>query len=251
MYSLGATLYCLLTGTPPIEESDVGRALLRAQQGEFLPPRSLNPAIEPALEAICLKAMALRPRDRYPSPRELADAIEVLLASDYEKLEQAHRELHQSQVFYHTLVESIPQMTLCKDLEGRFTFANGRFLAELGITLEDLKGKTDFDFFPRELAEKYVADDLRVLESGQVLDVIEEHVTPKGEKLYVQAMKTPLLGRDGEPIGIQGIFWDVTERMRAEEQLKEKNIALEQLAQSLHQALEELKSAQSRMVESE
>ena len=71
-------------------------------------------------------------RDRYPSPRELADAIEVLLASDYEKLEQAHRELHQTQVFYHALVEAIPQMMICKDLEGRFTFANSRFLAGLG-----------------------------------------------------------------------------------------------------------------------
>ena len=67
-----------------------------AQRGEFPPPRSLNPAVEPALEAICLKAMALKPEDRYPSPRELADDIEVLLASDYEKLEQAHRDLHEA-----------------------------------------------------------------------------------------------------------------------------------------------------------
>jgi eukaryotic-like serine/threonine-protein kinase len=242
VYSLGATLYCLLTGRPPVEESDVGRALLRAQRGEFLPPRSLNPAVEPALEAICLKAMALKPKDRYPSARQLADAIEVLLASDYEKLEQAHRELHQSQVFYHTLVESIPQMILCKDLEGRFTFANGRFLAEIGTTLEAIKGKTDYDFFPRELAEKFRADDQRVLESRQVIDVVERHVTPKGETLYVQTMKTAILGPDGEPIGIQGIFWDVTERIRAEERLKEQNIALQQLAQSEHQAHEELKS---------
>ena len=105
-----------------------------------------------------------------------------------------------------------------------------------------IKGKTDFDFFPRELAEKYRADDRRVLESRQVIDVVEQHVTPKGETLYVQTMKTPILGPDGEPIGIQGIFWDVTERIRAEEQLKEQNIALQQLAQSEHQAHEELKS---------
>ena len=225
VYSLGATLYCLLTGRPPIEDSDVGRALLRAQRGEFLPPSSLNPAVEPALEAICLKAMALEPKDRYTSPRELADAIEVLLASDYEKLEQAHRELHQTQVFYHALVETIPQMILCKDLEGRFTFANGRFLAEMGTTLEDIKGKTDFDFFPHELAEKYRADDRRVLQSRRGVDIVERHVSPKGETLYVQTIKTPVFGPDGEPIGIQGIFWDITERMRAEEQLKENNIA--------------------------
>ena len=82
------------------------------------------------------------------------------------------------------------------------------------------------------LAEKYRADDRKVLEAGQAIDVVEQHVTPKGETLYVQTMKTPIFGPDGDPIGIQGIFWDVTERMRAEEQLKENSIALQKLAQS-------------------
>ncbi len=65
-----------------------------------------------------------------------------------------------------------------------------------------IRGKTDYDFFPRELAEKYRADDRKVLESRQGVDVVEQHVTPKGETLYVQTMKTPILGPDGEPIGI-------------------------------------------------
>ena len=68
---------------------------------------------------------------------------------------RAERALRQTEVFYHSLVETIPQMILCKDLDGRFTFANRKFCAELGTTLEEIKGKTDFDFFPRELAEKY------------------------------------------------------------------------------------------------
>ena len=164
---------------------------------------------------------------------------------------RAERALRQTEVFYHTLVETLPQMILCKDLEGRFTFANGRFCAELGTSLEQIRGKTDFDFFPKELAEKYRADDRRVLESRQVVNVVERHVTPKGETLYVQTMKTPILGPDGETIGIQGIFWDVTERMRAEEQLKEQNITLHELALSERQAHEALKAAQSRMVSTE
>jgi two-component system, NtrC family, sensor kinase len=164
---------------------------------------------------------------------------------------RAERALRQTELFYHSLVESIPQMILCKDVEGRFTFANQKFCAELGQTLEEIKGKTDFDFFPRELAEKYRRDDKQVIESGRVLDVVEEHVTPRGEKLYVQVMKTPLYGPDGKPVGIQGIFWDVTERLRGEEKLKEQNILLQELARSEHQAHEDLKSAQSRMVQTE
>src|SRR5262249_9971055 len=148
-------------------------------------------------------------------------------------------------------VETIPQMILCKDLEGRFTFANQKFCDELGRTLEEIKGKTDLDFFPRELAEKYRQDDKNVLEQGQLIDIVEEHVTPSGEKLYVQVMKTPLFGPDGRAIGIQGIFWNVTERMRAEELLKQQNVTLQKLAESERQAHEDLKAAQSRLVETE
>ena len=67
VYSLGATLYCLLTGKPPFEGEDVGEVLRKVQQGEFPPPRQLDPSIDPALEAVCLKAMATKPEDRYAS----------------------------------------------------------------------------------------------------------------------------------------------------------------------------------------
>jgi len=164
---------------------------------------------------------------------------------------RVERALRRTQVFYHTLVETLPQMILCKDLEGRFTFANQKFCNELGATLDEIKGKTDLDFFPKELAEKYRNDDHKVIESGQVLDLVEEHVTPRGEKGYVQVMKTPILGADGNPIGIQGIFWNVTARMQAEEKLKEQNQKLQELAHSERQAHEALKSAQSRMVQTE
>jgi PAS domain S-box-containing protein len=171
---------------------------------------------------------------------------------------RTERDLRQAEMFYHTLVETIPQMILCKDLEGRFTFANQKFCDELGCTPEGIKGKTDLDFFPRELAEKYRRDDQKVLESGEVLDLVEEHVTPRGEKLYVQVMKTPLFGTDGKAIGIQGIFWDVTARMKAEDKLKEQNVTLHELASSerkAHEDLkaihEELKAAQSLMVQTE
>jgi PAS domain S-box-containing protein len=161
---------------------------------------------------------------------------------------RAHREI---EFLYHSLVETLPQMILRKDLDGRFTFANQRFCNELGRTLEEIVGKQDFDFFPRELAEKYRRDDRVVIETGKVLDVVEEHITPQGEKLYVQAMKTRLLSADGRPIGIQAIFWDVTDRVRAEDQLRESNIMLQELARSEHQAHEVLKNTQSRLVQTE
>jgi serine/threonine-protein kinase len=82
VYSLGATLYCLLTGRPPLEDDDVGVVLRGVQKGDFPPPRRLDPAIDPALEAVCLKAMALRPKDRYPTPRLLAEDIDRWMAEE-------------------------------------------------------------------------------------------------------------------------------------------------------------------------
>ena len=81
VYSLGATLYVLLTGRVPFE-GDVETVLRAVKEGQFAAPRSIHPEIPPALEAICLKAMALKPTDRYPSPRALGEDIERWMADE-------------------------------------------------------------------------------------------------------------------------------------------------------------------------
>jgi tetratricopeptide (TPR) repeat protein len=82
VYSLGATLYCLLTGKAPFEGQDAGEVLRRVQRGAFPPPRAVKRAVPAALEAVCLKALALRPGDRYGTARALADDIEHWLADE-------------------------------------------------------------------------------------------------------------------------------------------------------------------------
>ncbi len=76
VFSLGATLYCLLTGRQPFEGDDVQDVLRKVKWGEFTGPRRLKRWIDPALEAVCLKAMAFMPEDRYQSSQALADDIE-------------------------------------------------------------------------------------------------------------------------------------------------------------------------------
>jgi serine/threonine-protein kinase len=82
VYSLGATLYCLLTGKPPFEGDDVGELLRKAQRGEFPPPQQRDAMVDKALEAVCLKAMRLRPEDRYATPRALAEDVERWMADE-------------------------------------------------------------------------------------------------------------------------------------------------------------------------
>jgi tRNA A-37 threonylcarbamoyl transferase component Bud32 len=82
VYSLGATLYCVLTGQAPFPSGEQGEVLARVQRGDCPRPRDLERAIHPALEAVCRKPMALRPEDRYRSPQVLAEDLEKYLADE-------------------------------------------------------------------------------------------------------------------------------------------------------------------------
>jgi tetratricopeptide (TPR) repeat protein/tRNA A-37 threonylcarbamoyl transferase component Bud32 len=82
VYSLGATLYCLLTGKAPFGDGSQDQVLRQVRRGDFPAPRQVNPRVPVALEAICLKAMALGPADRYLTARALAEDLEHWLADE-------------------------------------------------------------------------------------------------------------------------------------------------------------------------
>ena len=141
--------------------------------------------------------------------------------------------LRNSEMFYQTLVESLPQNILRKDVQGRFVFANQKFCASLGKPLSDVLGKTDWDFFPPHLADKYHRDDLRVMATREPVDTIEANQTPQGGRIFVHVIKTPLYDSAGNVVGIQGIFWDVTERKKTEEELAYERDLLRSLLENI------------------
>jgi PAS domain S-box-containing protein len=142
------------------------------------------------------------------------------------RFEQALRD---SELLYHSLVESLPLSIFRKDTAGRFTFGNRQFCKLMGCSLEELIGKTDFDFFPREMAEKYRRDDAELMRTGQTVDTVEANKQSDGRVHYVHTVKAPLQDSAGRVIGVQGIFWDVTERRRIEEALEQERDLLRAL----------------------
>lgn len=82
IYGLGATLYALLTGLPPITGRTTKEIVAKAARGEVTPPRAANPAVPPALAAVCLKALAHDPSQRYESARALANDVKRWLADE-------------------------------------------------------------------------------------------------------------------------------------------------------------------------
>jgi two-component system, sensor histidine kinase and response regulator len=100
-------------------------------------------------------------------------------------------------------------------------------------SLEKLLGKTDFDLFPEELARKYRLDDQRVLDSGRECRDVEQHRTPDGEMIYVEVMKGPVIDASGVVSGVQCIFWEVTDRVCAEQDLQQERDLLRTLMDNI------------------
>lgn len=141
--------------------------------------------------------------------------------------------LRNAEALYHSLVENLPQCMFRKDLSGRLTFADRHHCQMLGRSLEEVLGKTDADFYPEEMAEKYKRDDEQVITSGEKFETIEKNCGPDGQERFVNVVKTPLRDGDGRIIGVQGVYWDVTERQRAEQERVRLATAVEQAAESI------------------
>jgi len=129
-------------------------------------------------------------------------------------------------------LDALPQSVYRVDRQGRVTYGNKAYLNAIGMSLEECLGKTAYDFFPRELADKYTADDRWVMETGKTIDVVESHEAPTtGQTSYVHTVKVPARDSSGQIVGVQGIFWEVTERIKTEQALAKRATELETVAE--------------------
>jgi PAS domain S-box-containing protein len=171
--------------------------------------------------------------------RERSGAVKggVLVCSDITDHKNVEDALRDSQALYESLVESLPQNIFRKDRQSRVTFGNQRYCASLKRRLSELLGKTDFDLFPEELARKYVADDQRILQTGETIDTVEEHHLPDGSRLFVHVVKTPIFNAEGAIVGVQGIFWDVTQEVLASQAVTTSEKRYRQLTEATMDAI--------------
>jgi two-component system sensor histidine kinase/response regulator len=133
---------------------------------------------------------------------------------------QAERELAEERHLFRTLMENIPDKIYFKDLQSRFIRINAAQHFHLGDPALAI-GKTDFDFFTEEHARDAFADEQEVIRTGQPLIGKEEKETwPDGHETWVSTTKMPLRDAAGRIVGTFGISRDITERKRAEEQVR-------------------------------
>lgn len=143
------------------------------------------------------------------------------------------------------LMNNIPDIIYFKDNKNRLVMVNKAFVEGLRLTVPEVIGKTDFDLFPKKDAEKYFADDNRILKTGDpVIDKIEKSYRSDGSVQYVSTTKTPRFDKKGKIVGTIGITRDVTKRVtdgrelgalknRLEEKIKERTKELEENQEKL------------------
>lgn len=157
-----------------------------------------------------------------------AGEVEGLFAAarDITERNRAEEARQQSELRYRALIESLPQMIFAKDTSLCYLSCNQNYADLLGIRSEEFIGKTDYDFFNRELADKYRTDDRRIMASGKAEEIVEE-VTLNGSTMTVQTVKAPFRDATGSIIGVLGIFWDISADKRAEQKLREQAALLD------------------------
>jgi len=142
------------------------------------------------------------------------------------------------QYLLHALMNNISDSIYFKDKKNRFVMVNKAKAENSGVTPEDMIGKTDFDFFPREIARQSFADDNRVMKSGKpVIDKVEEIAHLNKIRHWVSVNKVPWYDEGGKIIGTIGITRDITERQKEEEALRKSQQEFANLFNSSPEAL--------------
>jgi PAS domain S-box-containing protein len=141
-------------------------------------------------------------------------------ASDTSQVKDLATALSHERTLFRTIVDLIPAYIYAKDAQSRFVACNAYLARGMGTDSANAIGKTDFDFFPREMAQKYFDDEQALLKAGEAFYDREEPVFDKiGGDRTIATTKVPLRDEYGTLIGIIGIGYDITERKRAEQRL--------------------------------
>lgn len=166
----------------------------------------------------------------------------IVALIDLTERKRAEKEILEQYLLLESILNGIPDIAWLKDMENRFLAVNEPFAKICGKTPEELIGKTDYDIWPKQLAERYRVDDLEVITSGRQKRVEEPLAEINGGRRWIETIKTPVLNNKGEIIGTTGIARDITERKQIEEELGRYRNELEKL---VHERSTELTESES------
>ncbi|MDH5680942.1 MAG: PAS domain-containing protein, partial [Spirochaetota bacterium] len=145
--------------------------------------------------------------------------------------------LKSSEKKYRELLENIPQNIFYKDTQSIYISCNKNYANILKISEEDIAGKTDYDFYPKEMAESFRQDDQHVMAQDKITHIEEKYYEGDEERIAA-TIKTPVKDEMGKCIGVLGIFWDITEQKKTEDALRLSEQKYRQLSKEFNTLLD-------------
>jgi two-component system, NtrC family, sensor kinase len=159
----------------------------------------------------------------------------LAVKEDITERKRAEEELYGSRQMLQSVLDAIPQRVFWKDGNSIYLGCNRAFATDAGLDAPAaIIGKSDFDLAWAGTAELYRADDKLVMEQGSAKLNFHEHQTrPDGSVLWLQTNKLPLRDREGKVTGVLGTYEDITERKRADKELRLTQFAVEHASDSI------------------
>lgn len=184
-----------------------------------------------------------------PSYKELEQQIEDLQSQIY-SLQKGFNTQPETDIpggdLLYSLIQSLPLNIYAKSTSGHFTFANNYYCESLGLPHSEILNKTDHEVHPGHLADKYIADDNKVIDTRQSISCEEEWKSLDGDKIYVHVIKSPIFDAgttsSEHPIvlGTLGVFWDITEKKISENHLQQSEEKYRNILESIEEGYLEL-----------
>ncbi|MGB7730627.1 MAG: PAS domain S-box protein, partial [Candidatus Acidiferrum sp.] len=143
----------------------------------------------------------------------------TVIIRDVTEQRLAERALRNSEERFRLFINHSPASAWLKDEQGHYIYMNATYLKQLGVRAEDRWGKTDFEIFPREIAEEFTKNDQAALALGHPMEFTEESIGPGGEPCTWLTYKFPFRDASGQ-MAVGGIGIDITERKNAREALQ-------------------------------
>ncbi|MEY2538505.1 MAG: hypothetical protein QOG67_2245 [Verrucomicrobiota bacterium] len=153
------------------------------------------------------------------------------VAIDIEHRKQAEEALRKSEKFFAAFMDQLPGFAWIKDIEGRYVYVNKKE-SELDAYRAGVIGKTDAELWPAEIASAYRANDHQVLTTRKVVQTVEPSLVNE-EKCYMLVSKFPIFDQDGSVVMVAGAGVDITDRIQAEEALRESEERFRELAENV------------------
>jgi PAS domain S-box-containing protein len=152
--------------------------------------------------------------------KKTANRKNIELLAEIRERKKLEKCLIDSRQAYIKLVDNLPQRIFLKDRDSVYIQCNRAYADDLGIPVNKIAGKTDYDFFPAPKSGRYLRHDRKVIETDTVMEYEDEYFANHPFAI-VKIAKVPIHGDDGGVTGILGIIWDITREKMAEKALVE------------------------------